>query len=325
MQSRSNSNSGVLQADRFNTGTLLPRRQADYWQDLVRSLHFNHSFVPRTREIYVADMDRYATDDLQLVRYSCAPGDYARNKTDARRDGVDVFELLTPLSGEAITEHGRSLTKCVPGTFTLFDASLPFRVRYTGEFSGILFKIPREQLARRLPDTQNACGIALPVSTGLSAMMVDYCNSFAQRCRTMTWLDFTRASTTLIDLVAFSVDGLVDLQSAETFTRAAILRRLKRYIEENVSNSGLSTPLLARHFRISERYIQALFNEAGTTVRDYIRNARLDLSYRRLEANLGYQTVTEIAFDCGFSDSAYFSTAFRKKFGHSPKDVRRRV
>ena len=315
----------MLQADHFNTGTLLPRRQAGYWQDLVRSLHFNHSFVPRTREIYAANMERYAADDRQLVRYSCGPGVYSRNEADARRDGVDVFELLAPLSGEAITEHGQSGAKCIPGMFTLFDASLPFRVRYAGEFSGILFKIPREQLARRLPDTQNACGIALPVCSGLSAMMLDYCNSFVQQCRTMTWLEFTRASTTLIDLIAYSVDGLVDLQSAETFTRAAILRRLKRYITENVSNSRLSTPLLARHFRISERYIQALFNEAGTTVRDYIRNARLDLSYRRLEANLGYQTVTEIAFDCGFSDSAYFSTAFRKKFGHCPKDVRRRV
>jgi AraC-like DNA-binding protein len=36
----------------------------------------------------------------------------------------------------------------------------------------------------------------------------------------------------------------------------------------------------------------------------------------------GSTTVTEIAFDVGFSDSAFFSRCFRRRFGVSPTQWR---
>lgn len=35
-------------------------------------------------------------------------------------------------------------------------------------------------------------------------------------------------------------------------------------------------------------------------------------------------SITEVAYQLGFSSSSYFSTVFRRKFGHSPSDLRRR-
>ena len=35
-------------------------------------------------------------------------------------------------------------------------------------------------------------------------------------------------------------------------------------------------------------------------------------------------SVTEVAYQLGFSSSSHFSTAFRRKFGISPSDLRRR-
>ncbi|MDX1200753.1 helix-turn-helix domain-containing protein [Sinorhizobium medicae] len=39
--------------------------------------------------------------------------------------------------------------------------------------------------------------------------------------------------------------------------------------------------------------------------------------------NAGGSTVTQIAFDCGFSSSQYFATCYKKRFGFSPQDTRR--
>jgi AraC family L-rhamnose operon transcriptional activator RhaR/AraC family L-rhamnose operon regulatory protein RhaS len=35
------------------------------------------------------------------------------------------------------------------------------------------------------------------------------------------------------------------------------------------------------------------------------------------------RTITDIAFDCGFTDSNYFTRQFRKTTGHSPSEYRK--
>ena len=37
------------------------------------------------------------------------------------------------------------------------------------------------------------------------------------------------------------------------------------------------------------------------------------------------KNVTETAIDCGFCDSSYFILMFRKKFGITPKDYKRKT
>ena len=52
---------------------------------------------------------------------------------------------------------------------------------------------------------------------------------------------------------------------------------------------------------------------------------QLDTAYEVLlsSATLIDRSITEIAFECGFTSSAHFSTEFRKSFGASPRAFRR--
>lgn len=53
----------------------------------------------------------------------------------------------------------------------------------------------------------------------------------------------------------------------------------------------------------------------------YLQSIRLEAA-RRMLASSGRKSVTEVAFDCGFSSSQYFATCFRKQFGISPTELR---
>lgn len=53
----------------------------------------------------------------------------------------------------------------------------------------------------------------------------------------------------------------------------------------------------------------------------YLQAMRLEAA-RRILAESETETVTEVAFRCGFSSSQYFATCFRKHFGISPTEVR---
>jgi AraC-like DNA-binding protein len=61
----------------------------------------------------------------------------------------------------------------------------------------------------------------------------------------------------------------------------------------------------------------------GTTPSAYILERRLARAAERLGA-AHEASITEIAFELGFNDSAYFARAFRQRFGVSPREWRRR-
>ncbi|NUB17092.1 helix-turn-helix domain-containing protein, partial [Azospirillum brasilense] len=60
----------------------------------------------------------------------------------------------------------------------------------------------------------------------------------------------------------------------------------------------------------------------GQTVFAWLRDRRLERAEHCLRS--GGQSVTEIAFLCGFSSSSHFASAFRERHGCSPAEFRRR-
>ena len=83
-------------------------------------------------------------------------------------------------------------------------------------------------------------------------------------------------------------------------------------LEELVSISGMSRTNFLRMFEAT----------MGTSPINYLIRLRIAEASRLLRST--DQSVTEIAFDVGFSDSNYFSRQFRKAQGLSPRDYRKR-
>ena len=101
-----------------------------------------------------------------------------------------------------------------------------------------------------------------------------------------------------------------------------IIQDIISYIEENYFEE-LSPSIISNHFNISESNLYRKFNiEIGSTIIDYINYIRITKSEQLLlETNL---RITDIAFKCGFNDSNYFSTVFKKYNGHTPREFRKR-
>jgi AraC-like DNA-binding protein len=66
---------------------------------------------------------------------------------------------------------------------------------------------------------------------------------------------------------------------------------------------------------------KAFARRAGATPTGFITDMRLQRAAEMLTCS-GSTTVTEIAFEVGFSDSAFFSRCFRRRFGVSPTQWR---
>jgi AraC-like DNA-binding protein len=97
------------------------------------------------------------------------------------------------------------------------------------------------------------------------------------------------------------------------------------YIERHLSNPDLCDREIARHCKVSMRYLQASFAAAATTVVGFIREARLtQCRADLLNPALRDRTIFETALSWGFSDAPYFSRAYKAHFGVSPSADRNR-
>jgi len=90
------------------------------------------------------------------------------------------------------------------------------------------------------------------------------------------------------------------------------------FMRENISFSARD---LARHLRISESGMYALFGEYGTT--PVLEKHKIRAEQARALLLTTDKTVEEISEMLGFSSPAYFRKVFSKAFGKTPSEMRK--
>ena len=101
----------------------------------------------------------------------------------------------------------------------------------------------------------------------------------------------------------------------------SFITKMNDIIKVNVENPKFSVEDLADRLGVSRvqlyRKVKAII---GINISDHINNVKLEKAAELLKAN--NMNISEIAYSLGFSSPNYFSTAFKNKFGISPKEYK---
>ena len=101
----------------------------------------------------------------------------------------------------------------------------------------------------------------------------------------------------------------------------SFITKMNDIIKRNVENPKFSVEDLADKLGVSRvqlyRKVKAII---GINISDHINNVKLEKAAELLKSN--NMNISEIAYSLGFSSPNYFSTAFKNKFGISPKDYK---
>ena len=62
----------------------------------------------------------------------------------------------------------------------------------------------------------------------------------------------------------------------------------------------------------------AFSKDVGYSPRDYLMQCRLDLARARLQSAATGERISDIAFDCGFTDLGFFARRYRDAYGELP-------
>lgn len=101
----------------------------------------------------------------------------------------------------------------------------------------------------------------------------------------------------------------------------SFITKMNEIIKSNVENPKFSVEDLADKLNVSRvqlyRKVKAII---GINISDHINNVKLEKAAELLKSNT--MNISEIAYSLGFSSPNYFSTAFKNKFGISPKEYK---
>lgn len=99
------------------------------------------------------------------------------------------------------------------------------------------------------------------------------------------------------------------------------LKKVLQYMNDNLGGD-LDGHTLAQAAGINLYYLIKVFSKNfGVTPHEYIANRRLEKARFLLE---GDRPIEQIAFEVGFKDAKAFSRSFKKRFGVSPSEFRKR-
>ena len=101
----------------------------------------------------------------------------------------------------------------------------------------------------------------------------------------------------------------------------AFIQEVQSILEAHLSDEHFGIPELVRVIGVSRAQLYRKFKAlTGQSIGHYFRSLRLHKAKTLLKTTS--LNITEIAFETGFKDPAYFTRTFKEEFGKTPSQVR---
>jgi len=273
---------------------------------------------------------------LCILRYGC--------DVDIEPDALGNFVLVQmPLRGHAEIHAGGETLHIHPGQGAVVSAHKPVRLRWHADCEQLMLKIELSRLrdvARRAFAARHAEDVD-DIDFEMPLRLDD--DAGAQWCRMVAnlasllpssnggapydprWLAHCEDNLMLYLLchrpnsvrrqhdalrLGSEATSLRQLQRAEEFMRSRLETAVS--LEEVADAAGVGRRTLTLLFR---RYREL-------SPMEVLRNMRLDAAHEQLARHDG-ASVTQIAFNCGFSHLSRFAACYRERFGQLPRDTSR--
>ncbi|MFJ6822214.1 helix-turn-helix domain-containing protein [Streptomyces niveus] len=306
--------------DSSTTRDLTSRERTDFWSEHVTSYQTRMGYrYPNTDDFHAGTI-RQSTDAYQLVMFWSDTIKYTRTPGQVRHDPDEDYRLLLPVAGEMVLRQDDQEVRLAPEAGCLLTFAAPFEILQDASVRALILSIPAQEVNGRL-NRASPLYAGLDLTSGLGRVVGDMLTGLHEERDTLTSGQFDAVSDRLVELLCMLAAG--DDRPTAPGHLTDVERVVRRYIREHAADPDVTGSTMAQALGWSLRQVQLALQHAGTTPRELIREERLQLVRDRLRAPAYRQmTITELAYASGFSSSSALSTAFRQRFGVSPREMR---
>lgn len=128
--------------------------------------------------------------------------------------------------------------------------------------------------------------------------------------------------TEWVDYMSSLIDSAINMLEKNRGNRKAkMIHAVKSFALAHIDDENLSIEMICGEIYVSPNHLRQVFKkETGVSFTEYITKTRIVKSAQLLKDSDA--KINDIAQSVGYLDSRYFSSCFKREFGHSPSDYR---
>lgn len=309
----------------YSTASAGRTARLTYWNDLHCDVFSPLEVRPLDRESFEASLAVECVGPLTLVKTYTSAASIEHTDQHLQRTRDRRAFLLMPIVGRVSSSHYGYDVDLDEGDFVLSDSFAPGRVAFAESNHSLGVSIPYDTLTLHIPDPEAIFGRRVAGRLGFAQLVSSMLRAiWIQAERGLPSQFGPGVAKNLLELLAtaYAIDHKA--ATAESSVQCARRAQVKRFIERRLRDAELNANAVADGLGLSTRYIRRLFANEGESVSDYILRRRLEECSRQLTSSLWQgRSITDTAFEWGFSSMAHFTRAFKDRFAVTPSDYRR--
>ncbi|MEU3844394.1 helix-turn-helix domain-containing protein [Streptomyces sp. NPDC028635] len=239
-----------------------------------------------------------------------------------RVPGEALVGLVVLTAGTAtLLQDGRHASAGA-GDMLVYDTARPYTLDFPGRFACHVVHLPRRGLDVSDDDLRHLTATAISGSDGIGAILGPFLLRLLDSAGSYGPAVAARLAAGVEDLFGTLVAERGPLGGADR-GRGELVLRIRAHIDRHLEDPALTPETVAAAHHISVRYLHRLFEDEGITVARLVQRRRLEECARELARQGGAApAVAAVAHRWGFVNAAHFSRAFRRMYGHSPREWR---
>jgi AraC-like DNA-binding protein len=307
----------------FTTDDLPDRQKTFAWSDMVRPDVALGEIAYKNPDHFDGRLQRIELGPMVISDIRCSAV-HIRYVPDVAETSHNSYLVFMPLDNSfELSLNGRSGSCVGSGEVCLVDLTQPHELVQHGCARSFFLRFPRRYLDMLVPRVAHLTGQVMTADRVASRLLHSLLRElFSEHGQSNYEALPHYFFQSILNLIAgLYAERLAETADPDTCARAQVFRH---YIDTNLANPDLRQTDIARHFRVSDRYVRAVMHANGINFSNYVLEKRLDLSRRLLkDPQLRSISITEISFLAGFNSASHFGRAFKERFGISPGRFRR--
>jgi AraC-like DNA-binding protein len=240
--------------------------------------------------------------------------------------GRDIIVVSMLRSGTAtVAQFGKEETIGVGSACVLTSTDPSTSTLHTpGSF--ITLALPRAVISAIVPEFSSVLGRPIRADNQALRLLARYLDVLLASGDLTSPEIAGSIATHITDLAALAIGARGDRAEAARQRSANDVRLLaiRAEIALMLGRPSLSAAAVAANQGISIRHLRRLFEKDGTSFSAFVLAQRLAKALTMLtDRRYDRLSITEIAYEAGFSDLSYFNRSFRRAHGATPSDIRR--
>jgi AraC-like DNA-binding protein len=304
-----------------------PQDRFELWREAIAGQPVGGRLERARGSPFGAEAEARAVGGLVATRWAASAGWLHRTEAEIARSPASFYLVHVQLAGRFFISAGGDRTALLPGDISCVDTLRAVELGGHEPSTCLAVLMPKAAMDARLARPDAMHGAIVRRDRPLARIAASYLLSAFENATELSPAAAAMVAAHAAELLAEAVGEAVAAQpAAPAARRDALFVQACRAIDLACGHPRLSPERIAGALGVSSRHLQKIFAERGETVMGRVYRTRVGCAAKLLAApEARHRSVTEIAFACGFNDSAHFSRVFAKHLHMTASEWRRRA